>query len=113
MNHNITAIKSRRISYRHCCCLYSAEAEWGSVHVTEIVRHALAIQHVYVSSLSDIYHSIYDITYCLYVITLHLRTYTVRDSRVELLNLVLSFEVCLNDISIEGLNNFICLVHHI
>jgi hypothetical protein len=45
--------------------------------------------------------------------TLLLRTYTVTDSCVELLNLVLSFGICLDNISIESLNNFISLVHHI
>jgi hypothetical protein len=47
------------------------------------------------------------------VITLPLRTYTVTDSCVELLNLVLSFGICLNNIGIESLNDFICLGHHI
>jgi hypothetical protein len=45
--------------------------------------------------------------------TLPLRTYTVTDSCVELLNLVLSFEICFDNVSIESLNDFICLVHHI
>jgi hypothetical protein len=46
-------------------------------------------------------------------IMLPLRTYTVTDGYVELLNLVLSFVMCLNNIGIESLNNFISLVHHI
>jgi hypothetical protein len=54
-----------------------------------------------------------DITYCSYVITLPPRTYTVTDNCVELLNLVLSFGICLNSICNESLNDFICLVHHI
>jgi hypothetical protein len=66
-----------------------------------------------VSSLSNIYHSVYDIAYCSYVITLPLRIYTVTGSCVELLNLVLSFRICLNNNSLESLNNFISLVHHI
>jgi hypothetical protein len=54
-----------------------------------------------------------DITYCLYVITLPLRNYTVTDSCVELLNVVLFFGICLSNIRIGSLNDFICLVHHI
>jgi hypothetical protein len=65
-----------------------------------------------VSSLSNIYHTICDITYCSYVITVPLRTYTVMDSYAELLNLFLSFEICLNNIGVENPNNFMCLVHH-
>jgi hypothetical protein len=45
--------------------------------------------------------------------TLPLRTYTVTYSCVELLNLNLPFGICLNNMSIESLSNFIRLVHHI
>jgi hypothetical protein len=45
--------------------------------------------------------------------TLPLRTYIVTDSCVELLNLVLSFGICFDNISVENLNDFISPVHHI
>jgi hypothetical protein len=65
-----------------------------------------------VFSLSNIYRSICDTT--LFVrITLPLRTYTVTDSCVELLNLVLSSVIWSNNISFASLHNFVSLVHHI
>jgi hypothetical protein len=46
-------------------------------------------------------------------VTLPLRTYAVTYSCVELLHLILDLGTCLIHFSVESLNNFISLVHHI